>query len=214
MSLPDLIGAALGFLLTIAIFSYLVGDNQFFRIAVHLFVGATAGYVGAVLVYNVLMPQLFIPLLFGSWGERLLRGVPFILGGLLLFKLSPRYARLGTASMAVMVGIGAGVAIGGAVLGTIFSQIGASANSFNLGNGLILLVGTLATLIYFQFGIRQTAGETSLVQQVLSGVGILGQVFIAIAFGALFAGVYASALTAFIERVSSLLTFLQMLLPF
>jgi hypothetical protein len=75
-------------------------------------------------------------------------------------------------------------------------------------------VGTLATLIYFQFGIRQTAGETSLVQQVLSGVGILGQVFIAIAFGALFAGVYASALTAFIERVSSLLTFLQMLLPF
>ena len=214
MSLPELVGTALGFLLTIAVFSYLLGDNQFFRLAIHLFVGAAAGYVGALLIYNVLLPQVFIPMLFGTWGERLIRVVPLILGGLLLFKLSPRFSWLGTVSMAVMVGIGAGVAIGGAVLGTLFSQLGASAAAFNLGNGLIVLIGTLATLVYFQFGVRQVGGESSILRQVQTGIGVLGQVFIAIAFGTFFAGVYSAALAAFIERITALVSFLRVFIPF
>ncbi len=214
MSLPELVGTALGFLLTIAVFSYLLGDNQFFRLAIHLFIGAAAGYVGALLIYNVLLPQVFIPMLFGTWGERLIRVVPLILGGLLLFKLSPRFSWLGTVSMAVMVGIGAGVAIGGAVLGTLFSQLGASAAAFNLGNGLIVLIGTLATLVYFQFGVRQVGGESSILRQVQTGIGVLGQVFIAIAFGTLFAGVYSAALAAFIERITALVSFLRVFIPF
>jgi hypothetical protein len=214
MSMPELVGAALGFLLTIAVFSYLLGDNQFFRLAIHLFVGAAAGYVGALLIYNVLVPQVFYPLLFGSWSERLLRVVPLVLGGLLFFKLSPRFSWLGTVSAAVLVGIGAAVAIGGAVLGTLFSQLGVSATSFNLGNGLIVLLGTLATLVYFQFGVRQASDDSSILRQVQLGFGVLGQIFIAIAFGALFAGVYSAALTAFIERVTALVSFLRVFIPF
>lgn len=214
MSLPELLGAALGFILTIAVFSYLLGDNQFFRLAIHLFVGAAAGYVGAILLYNVLVPQLFNPLLFGTWSERLLRVVPLVLSGLLLFKLSSRFAWLGTVSAAVLVGIGAAVAIGGAVLGTLFPQLGASAAGFNLGNGLIVLLGTLATLVYFQFGVRQAGAESSTLNQVQAGVGVIGQVFIAIAFGALFAGVYSAALTAFIERITALVSFLRVFIPF
>ena len=39
LSLLDLVGAILGFVLTIFVFSYIVGDNVLFRIAAHLFVG-------------------------------------------------------------------------------------------------------------------------------------------------------------------------------
>jgi hypothetical protein len=210
----DLIGAALGFLLTIAVFSYLLGDNQFFRLAINLFIGATAGYVFAVLLYNVIIPRLFFPLFLGTLEERILLLLPLVLSILLLFKLSPRTSWLGNVSMAFLVGVGAAVMIGGAVLGTLFTQLGATISSFNPGNGLIVLVGTLATLVYFQFGVRQSGPETPAVQQVLNGVGALGQVFVAIAFGALFAGVYMAALTAFVERVGSLLSFLQIFLPF
>ncbi|MFN2196987.1 MAG: hypothetical protein ACK2UW_12770 [Anaerolineales bacterium] len=214
MNLPDLIGTLLGFVLTIAIFSYLLGDNRLFRFALHLFIGAASGYVAAVLIYNVLFPRLFFPMLFGSWGERLYLLLPLLLVILLLFKLSPRTSWLGTASMAILAGVGAAVAVGGAVLGTLFSQIGATVSGFNLGNGLIVLLGTMATLIYFQFGVRQNGTEESTLQQVLNGVGVVGQVFVAIAFGVLFAGIYIAALTAFLERFDSFWVFLNTFLPF
>ena len=62
----DLIGALLGFLLTIFILSYIWGDNVLFRIATHLFVGVAAGYVTIVVIQNVILPQLFWPLLEGD----------------------------------------------------------------------------------------------------------------------------------------------------
>lgn len=212
--MSDFIGAALGFLLTIAVFSYLLGDNQFFRLAINLFIGAAAGYVAVVLLYNVIVPRVFLPLIFGTFSERLLLLLPLVLGVLLLFKLSPGTAWLGNASMAFLVGVGGAVVIGGAVLGTLFSQVGAAINSFDDGNGVIILLGTAATLVYFQFGVRRSGPDTPVLQQVINSVGTLGQVFVAIAFGALFAGVYAAALTAFIERIGSLWSFLQNILPF
>jgi hypothetical protein len=214
MNLPELIGTALGFLLTIVVFSYLLGDNPFFRLAIHLFIGVAAGYVAIVVIYNVLLPRLFLPLIFGSWGERGILLVPLILGLLLFFKISPRTAWLGRASMATLVGIGAAVAIGGAVIGTLFSQMEAAINAFNLGNGLIMLVGTLATLAYFQFGVRKNDQQDGVVQQLSTGISAAGKFFIAIAFGVLFAGVYTAALAAFTERITSLWAFLQNFLPF
>ena len=41
----SLIGGALGFLLTLCVFSYLLGDNALFRIAIHIFIGTAAGFV-------------------------------------------------------------------------------------------------------------------------------------------------------------------------
>jgi len=54
------------------------------------------------------------------------------MGLLLLLKLSPRTARLGIPSMAFLVGVGAAVAIGGAIMGTLFPQTWASMQAFNL----------------------------------------------------------------------------------
>ena len=53
---------ALGFLLSLMVFSYLLGDNPLFRLATHLMVGIGTAYAAVVVIESVLVPQLVIPL--------------------------------------------------------------------------------------------------------------------------------------------------------
>jgi hypothetical protein len=208
MSLPDLIGALLGFVLTVSIFSYIWKDNALFRVAAHLFIGVTAGYMTIVVIYNIILPKMVMPFITGDQSAKIFAILFLILGVLMLTKISPRLSRLGNPAVAYLVGIGAATAIGGAVVGTLFPQTSASINVFagnqNLFNAFLILVGTLTTLLYFQFGIWRKASDEQVSQRPmwLEIVGGIGQVFIAITFGALFTGVYLAAITALIERVS------------
>jgi hypothetical protein len=68
----------------------------------------------------------------------------------------------------------------------------------------ILTLGTLSTLIYFQFSTRRVEGGSTRVRIIMNRIGLVGQIFIAITFGALFYGVYLAALSAFIERINFL----------
>ncbi len=214
----DLVTGGISFLLTVMVLSYLIGDNPLFRIAIYIFIGVSAGYVAAVTWHQVLRPQLIVPLLTGTLAERLLLIIPLLLGLLLLFKLSPRTASLGTPSMAFLVGVGAAVAIGGAVMGTLFPQTGAAMNALKLSGagqfwlerlseGLIMLVGTITALVYFHFGARATPTGPQR-GKIIGILGRVGQVFIAITFGVLFAGVFVAAMTALIERMNFVITFL------
>ncbi len=213
----NLVTGLLSFLMTIMVLSYLLGDNPFFRLAIHLFIGVSAGYAAAVTWYQVLWPKLFQPIIYGSLNERLLLMVPLLLGISLLVKLSPPLARLGNPAMAYLVGVGAAVAIGGAVFGTLFPQAIATVNLFDLRNsgslaerlleGSLILVGTLTTLVYFHFGAKATPAGLKRGKAV-EVLGWIGQIFIAITFGALFAGAYAAAMTALIERLDSILKFI------
>ncbi|OGN73672.1 MAG: hypothetical protein A2X25_15040 [Chloroflexi bacterium GWB2_49_20] len=216
-SVLDLITGFLSFIFTLMILSYLIGDNPLFRVAIYIFVGVSAGYAASVAWQHVLWPKLFQPLIFGTMQQRLLLVVPLLLGFLLLAKLSPRSARLGNPAMAFLVGTGAAVAIGGAVFGTIFPQTLASINLFDTGaggslverlfEGSIFLIGTVSTLVYFQFSARATpAGPQR--SRLVNGVALVGKLFIAVTFGVLFAGAYAAAMTALIERMFSLWAFL------
>jgi hypothetical protein len=58
----ELISALVGLVLTLMIFSYLIGDNPLFRIAVYLFIGAASGYAATIVWHYVLVPKLFQPL--------------------------------------------------------------------------------------------------------------------------------------------------------
>lgn len=217
-SVLDLITLLFSFIFTLMILSYLIGDNPLFRLAIYIFVGVSAGYAASVAWQHVLWPKLFQPLLFGSMQQRLLLLVPSVLGLLLFAKLSPRSARLGNPAMAFLVGTGAAVAIGGAVFGTIFPQSLASINLFDpsaggslverLLEGSIFLIGTISTLIYFQFSGRTTLEGTQR-RRLVVGAAWVGKLFIAVTFGVLFAGAYAASMTALIERMYSLWAFLS-----
>jgi len=216
-NIVDLITGGISFLLTLMVLSYLIGDNPAFRVAIYIFVGVSAGYAAAVAWHQVIYPRLIVPLLSGN----LLAIVPLVLGVLLLLKLSPRTARLGSPSMAFMVGVGAAVAVGGAVMGTLFPQTRASMATLSLSGagqfwlerlaeGIIMLVGTVTTLVYFHYGAKATASGPQR-GKLISLLGRVGQIFIAITFGVLFAGVFMAAMTALIERLNFIITFLSSL---
>jgi hypothetical protein len=223
MSFGDWIGAFLGFVLTLFVFSYLIGDNPLFRITLHIFIGVSAGFAAVVAIYNVILPQLIEPIFVGSRNEQILALFPLILAGLLFTKISPRFAFVGNLPMSYLVGVSAAVAIGGAVMGTLIPQLLASMNLFdvqasqafnaNVGlrllNGVIILIGTLASLAYFQFGILSGSPQRNQFQSWIDGIGKVGQIFIAIMFGFLFAGIFSAALTALIGRVITSLDFLR-----
>jgi len=214
LSILDLIGALLGFLLTVFIFSYIVGDNVLFRIATHLFVGVAAGYVAIVVIQNIILPQMIWPFFSDNRNEKIFAILFLILGVLMLTKVSPRLNKLGNPAIAYLVGVGAATAIGGAVVGTIFPQTSASINVFvenDIFDAFWILVGTLTTLLYFHFGIRRKNSEDDVPQRPawLDMIGNVGQFFIAVTFGALFSGVYLAAIMALIERASYIWNLIQ-----
>jgi len=215
----NLVPALIGFLLTVMVLSYLFGDNLLFRFAIHVFVGVSAGYVAVIAFYQVILPYLVIPLWKGPLtAEKGLLLIPLILSALMLMKISPRLGWLGGPAVGYLVGVSAAVVIGGAVLGTIFPQTGAAIQPFDiihneapfqsLFNGIVMLVGTITTLAYFHFGARRQADGSTRRNRLVETLAWIGQLFVALTFGALFAGVYAAALTALIERMDSLIQFL------
>jgi hypothetical protein len=226
LTLSDLIGALISFIFTIIIFSYILGDNPLFRLVTHIFIGVAAGFAAGMIFYNVILNQLIFPLIEKPAASYLYVIPPLLMGIGLLAKLNPGMARLGNPVMAYLVGVGAATAIGGAVLGTVFPQISGLASLFDLqaslstganivailAKGLLILVGTVATLAYFQFGVKSSPNQVG-TQSWVDILRLIGEIFIAITFGYVFAGVYSAALTALIERGYFIVNMLKLFLP-
>ncbi len=213
---PDLIAGVIAFLFTVMVLSYLIGDNPLFRVAIYIFVGVSAGYVAVVAFWQVIWPDVVLKAISGTPTERALLAVPVLLSGLLLMKAWPPLSRLGTPAMGVLTGAGAAIALGGAVSGTLFPQVGATINAFDpkkfvsfesLIDAVLILAGVIATLAYFHFGARTTVEGAVRRFRPIEMSAFVGSIFIAVTLGVLFAGIYSAALTALIERLHFLGTF-------
>ncbi|MCL5429380.1 MAG: hypothetical protein M1347_06240 [Chloroflexi bacterium] len=221
------IGVFFAAALTLITLSYAFRDNPIFRAILHLFVGVAAGYAAAIAVQDVVLPQLVYPILDELAGTPTLDIIDLAirvgLTLLLLAKLSPRTARLGSPVTALLTGVGAALAIGGAVQGTLIPQISAAAGIFNVESfqlayqggyygeslqiifeGSLLLLATVSTLAYFHFGAHSRGKQEPLRNIFVDALAWLGAVFIAVALATLFTGVLQAALGALIERVAFL----------
>ena len=111
---------------------------------------------------------------------------------------------------------------GGAITGTLFPQILGTINSVDPSayavttsrwdqaiNGFIIVLGTVTTLIYFHYSTQDTPGQNEKRLPIIEQISNIGKVFLAITFGALYAGVFMSALAALVERVASFWDFLN-----
>jgi hypothetical protein len=211
LTIPELIGNLLAFLFTLLVLMYAFGDNAFFRLAVHIFIGAAAGYTAAVAIRGVLWPQLQDALATNNLVSIL---APMLLMALLFLKLSPSLARLGNPASGLLVGVGAAVAVGGALQGTLLPNLTGAFGTFSSGsggifgnflNGTIILVGTVTSLAYFQFGAPSQVGQIAQRRVILRWLARIGHAFIAITLGVVFAGVYSAALSALTERFDYLI---------
>jgi hypothetical protein len=133
----------------------------------------------------------------------------------LLAKLSPRFSKVGNIPLAFLAGVGAAIALGGAIMGTIVTQVGSSFGLINLASiqtplkitffrpfeSALILVGTVTTLIYFQFSAKSRINQQPSRPKWLETFSFFGQIFIGVTLGALFAGVYLATLAAMVERL-------------
>jgi hypothetical protein len=203
------IGLWAGFVFTLMVFSYLLGDNFLYRLAIYVFTGLSAGYITLVTVESVILPWLNGTLLASGSdiGTRALGLVPFILGLLLLFKASPRLGRLGNIAIAFVIAVGTAVALAGAISGTLIPLARATSSTVALDplNGFLIFIGVASTLAYFQYLARRKANGQIQRGVVTRTIGFVGQGFIVITLGALYAGAILTSLTIFSERIAFLL---------
>jgi hypothetical protein len=217
----DQIGLWAGFALTLMIFSYLLGDNVLYRIAVYALSGLAAGVLVMVTIESALLPFFRAAVGLGDARGLALALLPVLLGLLLLLKGTRRYSRLGNIGLAYLVGVGAAVALLGAVSGTLIPLVagttgalrppaGIEDGNFALVNGFIVVLGVICTLLYFQHLARRAPGSepgqwVTRRRPFSRVLGAVGQGFIAIALGAIYGGAILSGLAVLSERIAFLL---------
>jgi hypothetical protein len=206
---PDQIGMAASLIFTLMIFSYLLGDNFLYRLAVYVFVGLAAGFVTMVTVESAILPWLQSTVLNPNAGvpERAFGIIPFLLGALLLLKISPRFGRLGNLALAFIIGVGTAVAIVGAVSGTLLPLADDTTRlvSTDTANGVVMLLGVVSTLVYFQYVARRVPGQLATTGRrgiFIQAVSAIGKSFIVVTLGALYGSAILTGLTIFSERIA------------
>jgi hypothetical protein len=140
---PEHIGVWVGALLTLCVFSFLYKDNPFYRFAEHLFVGVSAGYVIILRFWTVIVTNLWNPLLLAFKGSGVnpanhgmfaaeqgdYRGwllIPGLLGLMLFTRLFSRISWVSRWSLALIIGVYAGLKTTGAAQADFVAQVQAS----------------------------------------------------------------------------------------
>jgi hypothetical protein len=211
----EMVGMWVAALLTLAVLSFILGSNPFFRLAEYLFVGVAAGYAASLAWSNVLWPRL--RLLLEAPSAYWYYGLFFALGILLLGRGVKPLSTLGNLPLGVLFGTGAALALGGIITGTLLPQLQASFLSLSpadYGEGLIgwahaidallIVVGTIAVLAVFHFAAPEDPKARGLGYGLLSLLQGAGRKVMMIGFGALLAG----ATLSFFAVLKSRLAFL------
>lgn len=229
--------AALGFwgslLMTLIIFSGIIGDHALARLGQHLLVGASIGYLGVLAIQHVLRPRLLLPLLRDPTGDPL-RWVPLILGVILLVAGVDRTLRstrvmapplwrralhgLGRLPVALLLAVGLSAGLFGALQGTLLPQFWRAAQSAfdptvpmaGFLAGILTLLLTTATLLYLYVDpVRYLTEQPLYIRRLLNGWLWIGQRAIWLAAGIIFARLMTSRLSLLIARINYLLAALE-----
>jgi hypothetical protein len=220
----NLVGGIVAGLLTVMVFSYLLGANPLWRIAQSLLVGVSVGYVSLVVLTQVIAPQvgrIIQPPAGEPEVERWLAVVPVALGLLLLLRIAVPGAWPATLGLNLVVVVGAALALGGALAGILvpqtldtmrllyFSDSDPAAIAALVGN-IVLVLGVICALIYFAFGARANGERPRVVREV----SVVGRWVLVVAFGAMLGSLATTFYAALIERLVFLVDLVEELAGF
>lgn len=177
--------AAIG---TILILSFVFRDNPGYRLAENVLVGVTCAHSFVMGVGNVQRLAL-TPLLNGNY----VKAIPILLGILLLARAVPKFRAASIYPMAVLVGLGVGQTLRGAVKAQFLTQIKATMLAPTSVNNIIIVVGTMAVLLFFFFT-RERTGALGVASRV-------GRWVMMVAFGATFGDSVMMAMSLLIARL-------------
>ena len=206
------VGTWVAALLTLCIYSFLYRDNPFYRFAEHLFVGISVGYFTVLTIRQGLIPFAWDPLWEAftekQW-EGLVRLIPIGIGVLFFARLSPTHAWLIRYPIAILIGVGSGLAIPNVMQADIFRQVlgtltpftaihAAELGAFEIFGVILMLIGVISTLTYFFFSVEHRG--------VVGGVSKIGIIFLMIGFGSAFGNTVMGRVSLLIQRVDFLLS--------
>jgi len=134
-------------LLTIAAYSFLWKENRVYRAAEHIFVGIGAGY-SLVMGYTNIVGKAWDPIT--KKGQVYLI-IPVIMGLLLFARFNKSLNWASRVPLAFLVGMGAAVALRGAIEQQFVKQVQATMMPLDSINNLIVVLGTIGVLSYFFF---------------------------------------------------------------
>ena len=201
-SLARSIGVWIAALLTLFVLSFLIKDNPFYKIAESLFVGISAAYWMVVAFWDQIVPNLIgklSPTFVRNWAmpglgedarQELLYLIPFILGLMLLWRLSPKGGWISRWPMAFFIGTFCGLRLIRFLQADFLIQIRAGIDPLYVTEGgvfdvwaslanIILLIGVLSCLVYFFFSFEHKG--------IVGKTAKLGIWYLMITFGAGFA---------------------------
>ena len=214
------VGIWVGALLTLCIFSFLYKDNPFYKFAEHLFVGVSAGYYIVLRFWTVIIPNLWEPLTKAMAGHgvsartgmfaaelgdyRAWLIVPGLLGLLLFTRFSDKASWLSRWSLALIIGVFAGIKTTGFAQGDLVAQVQGSlqplwiqGHLWDSINAIIFTVGLIASLLFFYYS-REHKGA-------LGAASKLGIIFLMVSFGAGYGYTVMSRVSLLIGRFQFLL---------
>ena len=217
------IGTIIAFCLTLMVYCYLARDipllRAIYRVAAYLLVGVTLGYAAIVAWHSVLAPRLLLRLESGQWWYL----VPLGLCALLLSKAKRSWSGVGNISLAFVFGVGAALAAGGALSGTLLPQVQAAFLSLNpahyagvtaqegglsliyVTNAALITLGTVCTLLAFSYTVGTGRQDGRPGRRVVDGIvqvaSGFGKVFIMFTVGALLATTAISFFAVLVERL-------------
>tara|TARA_S200000501_G_C20859972_1_gene759302 strand:+ start:2254 stop:2976 length:723 start_codon:yes stop_codon:yes gene_type:complete len=204
----EIIGVWCAVLLTLSIFSYLYGDNPFYKAAEHIFVGVSAGYIFTITFWDTIWPNLFgrlFPTIVQAGFDFDASYIfPLILGVFMLFRLSKKYDWLSRISIAYIVGMMAGLKFYVFLNSNLLTQIKSSAinlsgSYLSIMNEFIVLIGVISGLVYFFFSKEHTG--------VVGKVSRIGVYFLMIKFGASFGFAVMGRISLLIGRFEELIEY-------
>src|SRR5215831_2240362 len=209
------LGAWMATGLTLFIFSFLYKDNPLFKLAEHLYVGVSVGYTIVKTCDAVIVNQIYKPI--REQGEITLL-IPVAIGLLMLTRYLPKAAWMSRYAFALIVGMGAGLAIPRTISSFILKQIedtvrpllsltGPDGIAFSMDvlnpssnlNAIIILLGVSSVLFYFFFSIEHSG--------LGKAVARTGIIFLMISFGAAFGYTVMARMSLLIGRLTDLIEF-------
>ena len=186
------LGITVAALLNLGLWSFLIGDNRVYRLVQSLYVGAAVAHAFVLAYRNTLIPNLWQPFTEGKY----VFVIPMVLGLALFTRVSKKYSHISKIPMTFIVGVGAALAIRGALLSDLATQVASVMVTLNTVENIVMLIGTLCTLIYFTFTIKPTP--------VTGTMSYIGRYFMMAAFGAAFGNTVMARMSLLIGRLQFL----------
>lgn len=203
----DILWTLLAGIVTVAIFSFLYRDNPAYKMAEHIAVGLSVGFLVVTYYYNVFKPKLWDNVLFDGQYDYL---IPLFFGLILFTRFIPKIGWLSRWAIAFYIGGFSGVAIPQTLEGRVLTQAEGSVRSLvsidptntSFGNivasldATFLVVGTLACLVFFFFSVEQKGA--------VGRFAYFGRLCIMAGFGASFGYTVMARVSLLIGRIQFL----------